>query len=82
MTRKELNVFLAAVLTTANDIQPCPESSIYLALGCDIDEWQTVKGLLLSAELATFRGYSVTLTDKGRVLAEKCNALVASKVSA
>lgn len=71
------SVLIAAVLTTALDIQPCPESSIYLALGCDLGKWATVKDFLQRGGLATFAGYSVKLTDKGRILAEKCNALAA-----
>ena len=72
-----LSVMIAAVLTTALELQPCPEAAVYLALGCDLDQWHTVKGILHDGGLATFAGYSVTLTEKGRILAEKCNALAA-----
>ena len=69
------SVLIAAVLTTALECNPCPESYVCLALDCDLDRWQTVKEFLLLGGLATFPGYSVTLTEKGRALAEKCNAL-------
>ncbi len=78
MTRDEMLTALAAVLTTALECQPCPESMVYLALGSDIGKWETVKAALQHAELATFEGYSVTLTAKGRALAERCNVALAS----
>ena len=73
-----LSVMIAATLTTALNTQPCPESSVYLALGCDIDRWMVVRAFLHDAQLATFAGHSVKLTEKGRVLAEQCDALAAS----
>jgi hypothetical protein len=79
MTRNELNSILAAILTTALECQPCPESMVYIELGSDIAKWETVKEILVAGQLATFENYSIRLTTKGRDLAEKCNAALAAK---
>ena len=74
MSRNELNVLLAAVVTTALECQRCPESMVYIALGSDMGKYETVKAVLLAGKLATFGGNSITLTATGREIAEKCNA--------
>ena len=76
MTRNELNAILASVLTAALECQPCPESMVYLALGSDMSKWQTVREILLAGQLAIIEGHSITLTAKGREIAEKCNAML------
>jgi len=75
MTRTEINIYLAAILTTALETEPevFPESLAYLVLSCNLDSWATLKEIMLHNELATFAGHSITLTDKGRALAVKCN---------
>lgn len=76
MTRAELNVALAAVLTTAAEMQHCPETSVYLALGSDMGKWEIVKTVLLQGKLATISCHSISLTQLGRELADKCAALL------
>ncbi len=77
MTRAELLTTIAAVLSTALQCQPCPESMVYVALGCDLGKWETVKAALAYADLATFEGYSISLTSKGEILARRCDAVLA-----
>ena len=74
MTANRLNAILAAVLTTALECQPCPESMIYLALNCHIGDWAMARSILLEAQLITINGNSIALTAKGVDLAKKCNA--------
>ena len=77
MTERELTVAIAAVLTTALEVQPCPESMVYLALGSDMEKWETVRGVLTRAGWVTISGHSIGLTPKGMELAEKCQMAVA-----
>jgi hypothetical protein len=84
MDRQEINVALAAILTTALEIKPgefFPCSMAYLALGSNIDNWNLIKEILLAAKLADISNDCITLTDKGRILAEKCNAVALSRKS-
>ena len=76
MTRSELNTALAAILTTALETEPdgFPESMAYIALGSDMGKWTMVKTILVDNRLATFDGYHIQLTERGRELARKCNA--------
>ena len=79
MTHENLLTSIAAILTTALETEPYPfpESMAYLAMGSDIQAWETVRAGMVHAGLVTIRGYCITLTPKGRALAEKCNAAVA-----
>ncbi len=65
MDRKALIAALSAILTTALECQPCPESMAYIALGSDMQKWEQVRDVMISAKLATFPGHSITLTEKG-----------------
>ena len=79
MTRKELTAFIAAILTTLADMDTdCSESTCYIAVGMDMERWQAVRDLIVTAGLVTIKGYRVALTDAGRALADKCNAVLAS----
>ena len=76
MTNNEMNIALAAILTTALETEPgpFPQSMAYLALGSDIAKWETVKTVLTVGKLADLEGNQIVLTAKGREIAAKCNA--------
>ena len=76
MTKNQLNAYLAAILTTALETEPdpFPEFTAYLALGCNILKWSTVREMLTSSLMVTISNNSISLTDKGRKLARKCQA--------
>lgn len=83
MSRNELNGYLAAILTTlaevdiAYSIKGASESSLYIALGMDMERWEIVKGVLVGAQLVTIKSHYVQLTAKGQDMASKCNAALA-----
>ena len=80
MDKKELIAAVAAVLTTALEVgEPCPESSVYLALGGNMEKWEIVRGILLKGGLITIKGYSIGLTPLGKDTAEKINAALATR---
>lgn len=74
MTKNELNAKLCAVLTTLAETPQIPESTLYLAMGCDMEVWNTVKAVLVKGNLATFHGFQAYLTDAGYAMAKKVNA--------
>ena len=77
MTKNELNSYLSVILTTALETEPdyFPESMAYLAFGSDMDKWSVVRGVLTSASLVTISNNTIKLTDKGRGIALKCQAV-------
>lgn len=80
MTREQLMTYVAAILTTALETEPSPfpETMAYMALGCDMGKWQTVKEGILLAGLATIEsGPTIVLTEKGREIARQCNQVLA-----
>jgi hypothetical protein len=81
MSRNELNAILAGVLTTAAECQPCPESMVYLGLGCDMWKWNVVREVLISCKLAMIRDHAITLTKFGREMAAKCNQALVQKAT-
>jgi hypothetical protein len=73
-----LVVAVAAVVTTALEVgEPCPETSVYLALGGDIGKYEKIRDLLLNGGMITIRGHSIGLTPKGKALAEEINKTMA-----
>jgi len=78
MNKNEINKYLCVILTTLAEVPYASESSIYLAIGADLSKWQTLKVILCSSGLATSEGYAMTITDKGRALAEKINQFVSA----
>lgn len=81
MTKNEANKYLCAILTTLAEVQFAPESTIYLACGADLSKWQSLKMMLVQGGLVLlgeFGDYTVSITDKGRELANKINAAVAA----
>ena len=74
MTHNEINQYLCAILTTLMETPQIPESTLYVAMGCDMDKWNTVKAILVKGNLATFHGFHAYLTDAGYAMAKKVNA--------
>lgn len=78
MTHDQIITAVAAIVTTLAETNGGPESSIYCALGCDIERWNKLRQLLVASNLVTLRSNWVELTDKGRTLAADCNAAMAN----
>lgn len=76
MTRNELLVRIAATLTTLNETGGSPESMIYLAFGANLDEWVTLKTILLESKMISVRGNYVTLTELGKKTAEEIDSKI------
>ena len=77
MTQNEMVQKIAAVVSTLGEVksQGVPESSLYLAV-CDsnLDEWNTLKAVMVKSDLIEVKFHAVSLTQKGKQLADKINA--------
>ena len=82
MTLDRFNNCAAAILTTLAEVEYAPESVCYLAVGADMEEWKDIKlGLWGTALIDIDDAHRVRITDKGRELAGKINAMVAKVAS-
>ncbi len=79
MSKGQIYARIAAIVSTLAETGGGPESSIYLALGMDMSLWTMLRAVLVENGLVTISGHWCELTDKGRELAEKCNAVLASR---
>lgn len=77
-THERVVTMTAAIVTTLAKTGPGPESSLYLATGLNLDEWQGIKRLLVASGLITVSHNLVTLTPKGHQLAKDCEDIYAS----
>mgnify|MGYP001488244356 CR=1 FL=1 len=73
MTKTELNQMLCAVLTTLDEVEYAPESSIYLALEIDLGKFDEVKNMLTSAGLVKSYGNAMSITPAGRAMVVQIN---------
>jgi hypothetical protein len=80
MTSGQVFQLFAAVLTTLHEVGTgCPESTIYLALGMNMDVYLAIRNLMVASKLITVKGNYITITAKGHEMAIKCNEAVAGK---
>lgn len=79
MSKEQLMAYMAAILTALRDVgHDAAESTLYLAVGMDIELWHKLRAVLVGAGLVTVSGYRVALTPKGEATADKCNAVIAA----
>lgn len=76
MSKNELLKYIAAIVTTVAETEIAPESSVYMALGMDMEKYQIVRNVMVGAKLITVSGNAIRLTDAGKEMADKVNALV------
>lgn len=85
MDRKTLNIALASVLTTLDELAPhdipASKSIIYLALqtGLKIDyaDCVEIESLLVGSGMVKATPETLNITDSGRAMAKQCNAMLA-----
>jgi hypothetical protein len=76
MDKNRLMVLVAAVVTTLAESEGCPESTLYLICGSDMDRWNTLRHVLTNGGWVRILNHYVTLTEDGRTLAESINARI------
>lgn len=80
MTRRELNVLLATVLTTLAEVRTgsAPRSIVMLGLSVTLDDFLMVERVLVAGDLVTQEFDVLTITDKGRETAAWVEAQLAT----
>lgn len=76
---KSLLAKFAAVISTLDETNGAPESSLYIFFDMDMDLWTRVRQVLIESKLVTIRGHYVELTDAGRETARKINAVIPAR---
>ena len=77
MHTNELKKHIAAILVTALETEPAifPETTAYLGMGGDDQAWYAVRNVMVDSGMITLKGNLIKLTEPGRALARKINAL-------
>lgn len=72
-------IVMATILTTLAEVTDgAPESTLYLAAcNMNITRWQALRWVMAKSDLITVEGHWVTITPKGRELAEKIESATA-----
>tara|TARA_Y100000310_G_C20273453_1_gene619138 strand:+ start:372 stop:617 length:246 start_codon:yes stop_codon:yes gene_type:complete len=81
MTRNQINVYLASILTTIAETDEAPSGIIYSALmanGVTLNEYMQLQTILVSSELCTLSHDVLRLTDRGHELANEINKIKAA----
>jgi hypothetical protein len=73
MNKQETNQKLASILTTLHEEEDAAESTIYLALGCNIENFELLKDLLVKSGMVVSKFNRLSITSLGRTLANKIN---------
>jgi hypothetical protein len=77
-TYDELNRALCAIITTLDEVEYAPVSTLYLGIGRDPEKWEAVRQVLEQGNLAIIDAdNNVRLTPAGRAMAAKINAFMA-----
>ncbi len=81
MDKKALNVAICAVLSVLLEMPDywSPRTPVYLALGADMDKFNTVETIMKGAKLIETTSDTMTLTPLGVEFAQKVNALIVKK---
>jgi predicted transcriptional regulator len=79
MDTKTLTTYIASIITTLAETEggSAIATMIYLGLGCTLSDYQYVIRIMAMEGLVTSTTEQVTITDKGRKVAEKINAILA-----
>ena len=69
MDKQQLLSWIAGILTTLNEVsptEPIPASSIYLAMGMNMHDYELVRNLMVQCRFITTTPSTITLTELGR----------------
>ncbi len=78
MTPERAQVLVATITSTLYESgnEPAPASSFYLALGCNMEEYETITAILQRAELAVVTSSTIKLTAKGMEVGKQCQEVL------
>jgi hypothetical protein len=79
MTKDVLLTRIAAIVTTLEETDGSPESMLYIFCEMNMDDWQTLRYILISANIVSIsKGHYVTLTENGKQTAIRLNKAIVS----
>lgn len=64
----------AILATLAETPEGCPESTLYMGVGMDLDLWNTAKAVMIRTGAITESGHWVKATEKGARIGNEINA--------
>jgi predicted transcriptional regulator len=67
---------VAAIIATLGETNGSPESMLYIFCDMDMDKWTAMRYALVQSDLIIIKGNYVTLTAKGKALADKLNKTI------
>lgn len=71
MTREKIVHTIGAIVATLHEVgTDCAESTVYMALGMDLEYYHDISGLMVASDLVIISGHRIKLTAKGVALAE------------
>lgn len=79
LTKNELLIKVAAIVTTLDEIGGSPEFMLYIFCDMDMDKWIKLRYILVETGLVQIKSNYVTLTDSGKVTASKLNKALVPK---
>jgi predicted transcriptional regulator len=70
---------LQRALTALDETNGSPESMLYIFCEMNMNDYQMIRDILVKAGFVTIKGNYVTLTSKGKKIAQKLNKHLANK---
>lgn len=79
MTKDLIMTRVAAIVSTLNETNGSPESMLYIFCEMNMDDYQTIKQILVSAGFVSVKSNYITLTAKGKEIAIKLDSVLKGK---
>lgn len=79
MTKDVLLTRIAAIVTTLDETNGSPESMLYIFCEMNLEDWHTIKQMLISSGLMKCSGFYCSLTEKGKETAKQINSVIGDK---
>jgi predicted dinucleotide-utilizing enzyme len=76
MSKAVLMTRVAAIVYTLAEASGATESMLYISCDMNMDGWQIIHDILVSANLVSIKGHNVTLTENGKATAVKINSAI------
>ena len=76
MNKMDCLTRIAAIVTALDETNGSPESMLYIFCNMDMHAYETIRDILIKANLVTIKGHYVTLTEEGKKTAQKLNAAI------
>lgn len=79
MTKDVLLIRIASIVSALEETAGSPESMLYIFCDMNMDDYQTIREILLRMKYITIKSHFVTLTESGKETARKINSAIKDK---